>query len=187
MDKKTLRKELLAQREALYDPAEDQRVVRRLLNWPLYAASRGLLVTVSFGSEIDTAPVITDALDRDKTLCVPLCRPADHSLILSRLLHYPGDLVPGAMGILEPKPDCVRPLPVEALDLVVVPGLAFSQDGHRLGFGGGYYDRLLARLPADCVTVGLCRAAMMREDLPLEPHDLPVAWVITEEHVIHCK
>ena len=62
---------------------------------------------------------------------------------------------------------------------MVVPGLAFTLDGRRLGYGGGYYDRFLAALPASATTVGLCFREQLVDDLPLDPHDLAVALVIT--------
>ncbi len=69
--------------------------------------------------------------------------------------------------------------PASSGALVVVPGLAFTPGGHRLGYGGGYYDRFLASLPPSAVTVGVCFHEQLVDDLPLDPHDRPVDLVVT--------
>ena len=75
-------------------------------------------------------------------------------------------------------PDDVDPA---ELDVVVVPGLAFTPDGRRLGQGGGHYDRFLTRLRPDCVTIGACFVELLLEDLPTEPHDTTVDHVATDD------
>lgn len=81
----------------------------------------------------------------------------------------------------EPAASAERIIDPVALDLVLVPGLAFARDGRRLGRGGGFYDRLLARLPAQCAKLGVCFASQLVEELPCEAHDMRVDAVITEE------
>ena len=86
-------------------------------------------------------------------------------------------LVPGAYGILEPSADAPL-VDADAVDFAVLPCLSCSHGGHRLGQGGGFYDRFLARYRGGAVLV--CREKLIREDIPLEPHDCPVPWVLTE-------
>lgn len=78
------------------------------------------------------------------------------------------------------------PLPDDPgrFDAVIVPGVAFTADGKRLGQGGGWYDRLLPELRPGCLTVGVCFASLLVGDLPVEPHDVPVGVVVTEHAVI---
>ena len=86
-------------------------------------------------------------------------------------------LVQGAYGILEPAPECPRLMP-DQVDFAVLPCLSCSRAGHRLGKGGGYYDRFLAAYRGSAVL--LCREQLLREDIPVEPHDMSVPWVVTE-------
>lgn len=79
-----------------------------------------------------------------------------------------------------PDPDAVDPIDPESVDVVVVPGLAFTADGRRLGQGGGWYDRFLARTRSDCSSVGVAFDVQIVDDLPTEPHDVPVDLVVTE-------
>ena len=72
------------------------------------------------------------------------------------------------------------------LDVVIVPGLAFTPDGDRLGQGGGWYDRFLPRLRTDCVTVGVGFAPQLVAALPTEPHDIPLALVVSDDAVHRC-
>ncbi len=103
-------------------------------------------------------------------------------------LHQVGkpgtDLVPGAFGVREPDVDRCPELPAGAFDVVVVPGMAFTPSGERLGKGGGYYDRLLSDPDLRALTIGVCFECQIVEMLPLEAHDHAVDRVVTEARVI---
>jgi 5-formyltetrahydrofolate cyclo-ligase len=90
------------------------------------------------------------------------------------------DLIPGAFGLREPSADLARAVAPDALDLILVPGVAFTLSGERLGRGGGYYDRLLASLAPRTCKIGVCFDAQILPRLPVEPHDQPVAFLATE-------
>lgn len=96
------------------------------------------------------------------------------------------DLAPAVFGILAPQADHCPRVPPEAIDLCVVPGLAFDRRGVRLGRGGGYYDRYLPRLRAAAVRVGWIPSQFLVDRLPLEPHDARVHLVVTEEGILWC-
>ena len=98
------------------------------------------------------------------------------------VLPLDAPLVPGAFGVLEPAGG--EPLPPEALDAVVVPALAFDRRGFRLGQGKGYYDRFLKRLARDALTVGFVPEALVLDELPTDPWDVPVRAIVTEAGVL---
>ncbi len=79
-----------------------------------------------------------------------------------------------------PDPDAGDPIDPEAVDVVVVPGLAFTPDGRRLGQGGGWYDRFLARTRPDCLGIGVAFDVQIVDDVPTEQHDVLLELVITE-------
>lgn len=85
--------------------------------------------------------------------------------------------------VVEGSPSADHPSDPSEFDVVIVPGLAFTADGRRLGQGGGWYDRLLLRVRDDCVTVGVCFASLLVGDLPTEPHDVQLDRVVTEHEV----
>jgi len=102
---------------------------------------------------------------------------AEPGIMELRVVASLDELVPGAYGILEPAADTVCLTPDE-VDFAVLPCLSCSRGGHRLGQGGGYYDRFLSTYRGSAAL--LCRERLLREDVPVEPHDMPVPWVVTE-------
>lgn len=94
------------------------------------------------------------------------------------------------MGILEPDPKVAKPCPLEAIDLIVTPGVAFSKTGKRLGYGGGYYDRFFAKIAGlqnPAPKVALIPESQIFDDIPTDEHDLPVDFLISERGIIDCR
>lgn len=158
-----------------YRAASDRAIAAHLLAMPEYQAAQTVFCFVSTAREIDTRPILEDALSSGKALCVPLC--VGSGLMELRRITSLAQLSPGAHGISEPPADSPRVSP-DDVDLAVLPCLTCSHLGQRLGQGGGYYDRFLAHYRGG--TVLLCREQLIREEIPLEPHDYPVPWVLTE-------
>ena len=98
---------------------------------------------------------------------------------LSEVRDPGAELVRGAFGVFEPAPAMRRPVPLDALDLVLVPGVAFDRRGRRLGHGHGYFDRFLARVPKAIPTVGLAFRFQVLDRLPAAPHDHAVQAILT--------
>jgi len=90
------------------------------------------------------------------------------------------ELAPGAFGVREPVAGIERAVAPATLDLILVPGVAFTRGGERLGRGGGYYDRLLASLPAHTCKIGVCFEAQILSELPVESHDQRIDFLATE-------
>ena len=189
--KKELRRKILALRDAL--PLEERKkksksIHSRLFSLPEFIASRTVAFFVSFRSEVFTEIMIRDALSLGKAVVVPITDITNKKINLSRIIDYPTDLSPGTWGILEPKPDHVRLIAPEEVDLVITPGAVFNYKGWRIGYGGGFYDGLLKSLPSRKPSVALAFELQVVEDVPIErTHDQPVDIIITEERVIRCK
>ena len=177
-EKKELRKTIRALEKTLsaaYKADSSAAIARRVLALPEYQAAGTVFCFVGTAHEIDTTAILEDALSRGKRLCVPLC--VGDGIMELRQITSLGQLSPGAYGILEPPADSPVIGP-DGVDFAVLPCLSCSHSGHRLGQGGGFYDRFLTRYPGGAVLV--CRERLTREDIPLEPHDCPVPWVVTE-------
>lgn len=124
-----------------------------------------------------TEPDLLPLLDfSGKVFLFPLCHP-DRSLTWHRV-DRAGPWIRSAFGIPEPDPVRSPALASPVFDLILVPGLAFTPDGHRLGHGAGFYDRFLASVPSTAGTVGVCFSLQIRSSLPIEAHDLPVQRVL---------
>ena len=177
-EKQALRSSIRALEKTLsadYKAESSAAIARHLLALPEYRAAGTVFCFVGTAREIDTTAILEDALRSGKRLCVPLCMSL--GIMELRQITSLDQLTPGAYGILEPPAESPA-LPPDEVDFAVLPCLSCTHGGHRLGQGGGFYDRFLARYPGGAVLV--CRERLIREDIPLEPHDCPVPWVLTE-------
>ncbi|MDK2887822.1 MAG: 5-formyltetrahydrofolate cyclo-ligase [Thermoanaerobacter sp.] len=190
MNKSELRKDVLKARGSL-SPEEiaekSGRILRRVLSLEEFQRARTLMAYVDFRNEVQTGALIMESMARGKRVAVPLTDVASKRLVPSLLLDFPGDLAPGTWGILEPRPECLRPLEPEELDLVIVPGVAFDLQGNRLGYGGGFYDRFLPRTRPDTLWLALAFEVQIRPHILTGPYDCPVHILVTEERVVYTR
>lgn len=164
-------------------PNVSSEVCQHLATWLERGEQRESPYTVlaykSFGSEIslETLPALLPKI-RFLTTRVG----AKNSLTLH---EFSKAIAPNRFGILEPPADAPSIAP-EQVDVVLVPGLAFTMQGGRLGYGGGFYDRLLPQLRPDCLRVGITQTRLVLPELPLEPHDVIMQFLALETEMIKC-
>ena len=188
--KESLRKAI---REGLASSPEDSCFLTEPLRLRI-DASKTLFAFLSHGFEPDTAPILEYALARGLTVGVPVVRGKD--MAFRAIVGHEGPFVTGAFGIREPPPDSPELYPLRDPvwpALILVPGLAFSADGKRLGRGGGYYDRFLssflaryANMRREITLAGICNSSMVIDEIPVEPHDIRVDCLLTEKGCILC-
>jgi len=138
--------------------------------------------------EVETEEMIKESLMAGKRVLVPIVDTAARKILFSELRDYDSELAPGAFDILEPKPSYRRLVPATKSDLMIVPALVFDLQGHRLGYGGGYYDRLLRELASikpSLPFVGLAYEMQVVDRLPKTSRDVPVNILVTEKRVLH--
>lgn len=143
----------------------------RLKAWPLFQQAAVIALFHPTPTEPDLLPLLEIP---NKTFLFPLTHP-DRSLTW----HAPIAMdhwKPSAHGILEPPPDLSPAISPDKIHLILVPGLAFTADGQRLGHGAGYYDRFLATHPAPAA--GVCFTCQVLPGLPTEPHDIPLQFLL---------
>lgn len=184
-DKATLRKSILDRRKGL----ESERVtgvslavtelIRALPEWK---SAREVLLYWPIQNEIDTRPLMTELWSRGVKTLFPRCQPGQPGVMELACANCHDDLEPGMYSIMEPD---ATACPVEENanpDIALIPGVAYDRRGYRLGFGGGYYDRLLAKPGLlDTLTIGLCYEFQLLDALPVEEWDQPVSAICTEE------
>ena len=188
--KALIRETMLALRDAL-DPeeraAKSLLIKSNLFSLPEIMSASSLMFYVSFRSEVRTEPMIKHALSLGKQVIVPVTDMKNKRLLLSQLKDFDEDLAPGTWGILEPKPEKRRPVEYSNIDVVVAPGLAFSEKGWRIGYGGGFYDRLLRESKIKAYALAF-EIQIISGDIPHNPErDVPVDYIVTEKRVIVCK
>ena len=184
--KLALRREVLARRDALpadVRAAASAAIGQRVAALPEFAAASTVLLTLAFRSEWNTRPLVGAALAAAKTVVVPRVDRQTRMLELHSIADPDRDVVPGHLDIPEPRAE--RPLvPREAIGFVLVPGVAFDLEGRRLGYGGGYYDRLLPMLSPRAARVAGAFDIQIVERVPAAPHDVRVGAIVTESRIV---
>ena len=177
--RKEIKRLLLAQDASARE--EKSRVIReKLLASEEFRKSRTVMTYVSLPSEVDTSRFNEEALKRGKRVAVPYLGTADQEILASEITSV-DSLVKGPFGIFEPKDGGKRTIPLEEIDLIVVPAIAFDRNNMRLGRGKGYYDRFLSRPDLTSTkTIGIAYSFQITDPLPQDPHDRPVHRVLTD-------
>ena len=181
--KQALRRQILAERAALSTHERARLsglITARLLDLPELERARCVLAYLSFGHELSTAGLVAFLRERKVTVVLPRIERAAHRLDLYRVDDLSLDTTPGVWGIREPDPQRCRPAALNEIDLIVVPGVAFTTAGARLGYGGGYYDELLSRWEHPPLLIAPAFDLQVVPELPTTPDDRPVDVVITE-------
>jgi 5,10-methenyltetrahydrofolate synthetase len=185
--KQRLRREMLALRDAM-SAAERARIAailtERLLRLPEYGDARSVLATMSIGSEWSTQAFIEKARADGKAIVLPRISGSPKRLELHTVADLRNDLVPGVWNIPEPDPARCPRIAFDRVDFALVPALAVDREGFRLGYGAGYFDRLLAERKTRPWCVTALPHAFIVERLPHEPHDVAVDRVLDERGLL---
>ena len=188
--KATLRQKIIHQRDTLNTAARaaaSARITDRILSLECFQRARCMLAYASMGSEFDTSALLSHvmAAGQGRRLALPRVDQANRVLQLFFVTHLERDLQPGIWGIREPHPDRCLPAPLDEIDLVLAPGVAFTRRGERLGYGAGYYDRLIARFNPHPAIIAAAFDIQITPGVPLSATDQPVDCVVTESAIYH--
>ena len=151
----------------------------KLFNEEVFKKARVVMFYVSLKDEVNTLSMIDEALSAGTRVAVPVILKEEKRLIAGEIGNRSQDLESQHFGIYQPKEGRVKEVPLEDIDLVIVPGIAFDKHNVRLGRGHGYYDRFLCALPNKTKTIGLAFDFQVVENLPKDSHDVPVSKTIT--------
>lgn len=181
--KDELRQRLLQRRRTL--PSElhslwSEAIVERLAAADWLQRAQCILAYHPVRGEVDLRP-LWRAISGGQVLCLPRSHPANRSLTLHRVADLE-EVRPGAYGIPEPSPAAPQ-VTLSELDLILVPGVGYDRRGYRLGYGGGYFDRLLAMVPR-ALKVAPAFSFQIVDQLPVDPWDRPVDLLVTEVGII---
>jgi 5-formyltetrahydrofolate cyclo-ligase len=157
------------------------RACEKFLAQDVYRRADSILLYVALVGEVDLLLIFERAVADGKRIALPRFLPERDTYGA----FFAGDnpLTPGAFGIPEPAQD--NPVPLNRLDLILVPGVGFDLRGRRLGRGKGFYDRMLSEAPG--VKCGICFDQQMLEAIPVEPHDVGVDYLATPSRWLDCR
>lgn len=189
--KKQLRQRMLAKRAELgveERQGRSEMIVRHLLAMPEVQKAERIFSFLSFGEEVNMDEFLDACVREGKHIYVPKTDRASRCMIPYRFQDY-NSLVSGPYGIREP--DVTRSEAWrwhgEEFHVIIVPGIAFTRSGFRMGYGGGYYDRFFAALSDQPLLVAVCFEEQIVDSLPIEPHDIRVERIVTEHGVTICS
>lgn len=183
--KEEIRRETLLRRDSM--PQEERQkksrlITARLTGLAALESARTVMTYLGFGSEVGTDDLVRWGLARGKQIVVPLCRGQGRRMVACRIDSL-AEVAPGLYGIREPREGFVRPVDPRQIDVVIVPGVAFDRRGHRVGYGGGFYDRFLGGA-RQAFRIGVAFSCQIVPEIPAQDWDLRVHCLVTEKGIM---
>ena len=166
--------------------AEKTRAIEaKLFDFANFLEAKIALLYISGDYEVATENIIKRSYAYGKIVVLPAFDPVKFEMNLMKVDNFEKDLVPGPRGVLEPDASRCKIVPLERIDIAVLPGLAFDEKGARLGSGKGYYDRLIPRLAITTRKVALTFEEQIVPQVPMDAHDKHVDIIITDKRIIY--
>lgn len=184
--KKEIREIILSKRNLISKTDIMQRsdaITAKIMEMPNYKETTQILAYIGFGSEVRLQKLLMDALKKDKEVYLPRCIPNTREMEFYRIYHLEKDLEEGPWGIHEPKENLHRLDCIADKGLAIIPGVAFDLHCNRVGYGGGYYDRFLPKLPIQWLRIGVAFDEQIVEKIPKNYFDIPIDCVITDKYL----
>jgi len=186
--KQEIRAEMVAKADAISPEvlkAKTKAIEERLFEFANFLESRIVLLYTSASAEVGTMDIIRRSYMYNKIIVLPAFNSTNHKITLYKVDDIDKDLITSTRGNPEPNPKRCKSVPLDCLDIAIVPGLAMDEKGGRIGLGLGNYDRLIPELPLTTRKVGLVFEHQILPTVPVESHDKHVDIVITEERIIY--
>lgn len=186
MDKNQLRKKILNIRNNMNKEDAINKssiIINKLVNLEVYKNSRVVFIYMDFKNEVITSFLIKQMLSEKKRVVIPYTDTINTVIIPSELKSMEEDLALSKFGYYEPMFEKIVPVNPKEFDLVVVPGVVFDKNLNRVGFGKGYYDRILNRIRPDAQAVAIAYEFQVLDEVPCEEHDIKMDMLITEENI----
>lgn len=183
--KQTLRQKMLVLRDSIGEIERGEKSIsikERLFVLEEFKNAKCILCYANFRSEVETEALIKEALKSGKRILIP--RISEGNMQLCEVCDFDKELCCNDIGIPEPKEEFVNEVSHEHVDLIIAPGVAFDKTGNRLGYGGGFYDRLLKTMENKVPIVALAFDIQIVDNLPEEEHDEKVDIIVSEKKII---
>ncbi len=184
--KSIIRKKILKKRDKISrdkKTIKDLSIKQRLFSLREFMDAKIVFFYASFRSEVETLSMIIESLKMGKRVVLPKVQRKGHRIMLYEIIDI-SELSLGDLGIPEPPFFKARSLSLDEVDIIVIPGVAFDYSGNRLGYGGGYYDMLLAQRQKKIPIVALAYEEQLVDKIPSETHDIRIDMIITDKRLI---
>ena len=161
------------------------QIEQNLLEFANFMEAQLALLYIERSSEIPTVNIIKKSLDIKKGIVLPSFADPRHAINLLRIHNYDTDLIKGDQGLLEPDPETCKKVNLDQIDIAVIPGLAFDEKGGRLGFGDGFYNRLIAKLPETTRKISIAFEEQVADHIQMESRKYNLDIIITDKRIIY--
>ncbi len=185
-DKNIIRRKILNKRNKLdknFVISYSEEVINKLTCLDEYKKSDTIMSYMSFKNEVDTFNLIEKMLDENKKVIVPYTDINKVEIIPVEIKDIEDNLTYSRYGYLEPKKEIIKPVDIKEIDLILVPGVVFDKNCNRIGFGKGYYDKLLVNRRKDTFIIALAYEFQVANMIPAKKHDIKMDMIITEESI----
>ncbi len=162
-----------------------KQIIERLFDFANFMEARTVLLYMKRHFEVDTTDIIKGCLYRKKSVVLPAFDTEKNKMKLMKVEDFSHDLKKGPLGVGEPDPDLCKPIPVDLIDIAVIPGLAFDEKGGRVGFGEGHYKRLMARLPSTTRKIAVAFEEQIVGQIPGDSRNKNVDIIVTDQRIIY--
>jgi 5-formyltetrahydrofolate cyclo-ligase len=162
-----------------------QKIEKRLFEFANFLEANIVLLYINSNCEVNSLEIIKRCLNYKKIVILPAFVPTKYEMKLMKIDNLDTDLTYGSRNILEPDPNHCNVVPIECIDIAIIPGVAFDEKGGRIGSGDGYYDRLIPKLPITTRKVALTFEDQIVSQIQMEAHDRHVDIIITEKRIIY--
>jgi 5-formyltetrahydrofolate cyclo-ligase len=160
-------------------------IENRLFDFANFLEAKIALLYIENPNEVKSTEIIRHTFDQNKIVVLPLVKTDTKKFKLFKIDDFAKDLKPGQNGILQPDPGRCRTVPIDCIDIAIIPGVAFDEKGGRIGSGDGYYDRLIPHLPVTTRKVALALDCQIIPQVPIDSHDKHVDIIITDKRIIY--
>ncbi len=160
-------------------------IEQRLFEFANFVEAKISLLYIDSGHEVVSWNIISNSLNYNKIVVLPSYDEEKHEITLMKIDNLSTDLKCGDKGILAPDAERCKIVPIEFVEIAIIPGIAFDEKGGRVGSGDGLYDRLIPKLPPTARKVGLAYESQILQQVPMESHDKHVDIIITENRIIY--
>lgn len=189
MTKEELRKKILSKRFKMSQgevQTKSEVICRSLISSELFREAKIISLYSPIKREVRTENIFTAAKSEGKKVGFPVSN-SDNTEITYYEVGDMSELFKGTYGIMEPSTDTKKMIKASDIDLIIIPGVAFDERGFRIGYGGGYFDRLLEKDNVKAITTALAFDAQMVPRIPEESHDMRINFIFTESRKIKCS
>ncbi len=186
--KSEIREQTIVLRNGLSDKEraeKSSKIMERLFDFANFLEAKIVLFYMHSNSEVQTEKMIRKAMEYEKGIVLPLIDKKEKQIVPLKIDDLGRDVGPGYRKIMEPNPQRCKAMPVEHIDLAIIPGIAFDERGGRIGHGTGFYDKFIPNLDLTTRKVALAFECQIVSQIPMEPHDRYIDIIITEERTIY--